>query len=414
MLFKVKYTKGQDIKNMFVTKENIRRYLLLKQLLLPPQSLNGQKGIDEVFNTIRSIQFDPQNPCGTNVDLVLQARVKGIHPQEYYLWLYKQKKGIECFDKELCIVPIRDHSLCKKLFSNNSRKKVNDFIHENSVAINHLILRIKKDGEISSSQIKDDRKINSFWGNPRWGKAALDILWKTGELVISKRENGRKYYNLPDRIYGKNFIRIEENNINPAKVIRRIRSVGLLPKSGTGQGWLGVGTGKQILPVVNSLLEKRFLIEIKIESVKKTYVMSSSDVHLLKRATTNNLKKNIVFLAPLDNLLWDRDTIKDIFNFEYKWEVYTPKNQRKYGHYVLPILYGDKFIGRIEPRQVDKTLEIRGLWLELDFQWNELVNKSFYNYLEKFKDYLGVQTIKWLFEFPKCSAEPSKNRARKK
>jgi uncharacterized protein YcaQ len=101
--------------------------------------------------------------------------------------------------------------------------------------------------------------------------------------------------------------------------------------------------------------------------------------------------------------LWDRGTVKDIFNFEYRWEVYTPKHQRKYGHYVLPILYGDKFIGRIEPRQVDKKLEIRGLWLEPDFQWDKIVDKSFYGYLEKFKDYLGVQTIKWLCEVPKCS-----------
>jgi len=74
--------------------------------------------------------------------------------------------------------------------------------------------------------------------------------------------------------------------------------------------------------------------------------------------------------------------------------VYTPKHQRKFGHYVLPILYGDKFIGRIEPRQVGDTLEIRGLWLEPDFQWNEVVDKSFYSYLEKFKKYLNVQKIK--------------------
>lgn len=399
---------------MLITKKNIRRYLLLKQLLLPPQSFDGQKGIDKVFDAIRSIQFDPQNLCGTNVDLVLQARVKGIHPQDYYLWLYKQKKGIECFDKELCIVPVRDYFLCKKLFSNNSQKKVNDFIQGNSNAIDQLILRIEKEGEISSSQIRDDRKINSFWGKPRWGKAALDILWKTGKLVISKRENGRKYYNLPARIYGKNFIRIEENNINSAKIIRRIRSVGLLPKSGTGQGWLGVGAGKQISPIVNQLIEQKKLIEIEIENVKKTYVMSCLDFHLLEKATTIKPEFNIVFLAPLDNLLWDRDMIKDIFNFEYKWEVYTPKHQRKYGHYALPILLGDKFIGRIEPRQIDKILEIRGLWMEPDFQWNELVNQSFYNYLEKFKGYLGVQTIKWLCEVPKCSVEVSKKRARKK
>ena len=129
-------------KNMLITKKNIRRYLLLKQLLLPPQSLDRQKGIDTVFNAIHSIQFDPQNPCGTNVDLVLQARVKGIHPQDYYLWLYKQRKGIECFDKELCIVPIRDYFLCKKLFSNSSRKKMDNFIQENSATVDNLILRI--------------------------------------------------------------------------------------------------------------------------------------------------------------------------------------------------------------------------------------------------------------------------------
>jgi len=386
---------------MFVTKENIRRYLLLKHLLLPPQSLKGLEGIDKVFNTLRSIQFDPQSPCGTNVDLVLQARVKGIHPKDYYSWLYKNKKGIECFDKELCIVPIEDLSLCKKIFSNRSKKKTDDFIQENLVAIEKLILRIKKDGEISSSQIIDDRKIESFWGNPRWGKAVLDILWKTGRLVISKREKGKKYYDLPERIYGKKYIWIEENNINSEKVIRRIRSIGLLPKSGTGQGWLGVGIGKQILPIVTRLLEQKILIEVKIEDVKKTYVMINSDLHLLQKVTVIKPELNIVFLAPLDNLLWDREMIKNIFDFEYKWEVYTPKHQRKYGHYVLPILYGDKFIGRIEPRQVGDMLEIRGLWLEPDFQWNEVVDKSFYSYLEKFKKYLNVQKIKWLCKIPK-------------
>jgi len=388
---------------MFVTKENIRRYLLLKHLLLPPQSLKGLEGIDKVFNTLRSIQFDPQSPCGTNVDLVLQARVKGIHPKDYYSWLYKNKKGIECFDKELCIVPIEDLSLCKKIFSNRSKKKTDDFIQENLVAIEKLILRIKKDGEISSSQIIDDRKIESFWGNPRWGKAVLDILWKTGRLVISKREKGKKYYDLPERIYGKKYIWIEENNINSEKVIRRIRSIGLLPKSGTGQGWLGVGIGKQILPIVTRLLEQKILIEVKIEDVKKTYVMINSDLHLLQKVTVIKPELNIVFLAPLDNLLWDREMIKNIFDFEYKWEVYTPKHQRKYGHYVLPILYGDKFIGRIEPRQVGDMLEIRGLWLEPDFQWNEVVDKSFYSYLEKFKKYLNVQKIKWLCKMPKCA-----------
>ena len=204
-------------------------------------------------------------------------------------------------------------------------------------------------------------------------------------------------------MYGKKYIWIEKSSIIPEKVIRRIKSVGLLPKSGTGQGWLGVGIGRQIMPIVIRLLEQKILIEIQIKNVKKTYVMMNSNLGLLKRAKLTKPKLNLVFLAPLDNLLWDREMIKNIFDFEYKWEVYTPKHQRKYGHYVLPILYGDKFIGRIEPRQVGDMLEIRGLWLEPDFQWNEVVDKSFYSYLEKFKKYLNVQKIKWLCKMPKCA-----------
>lgn len=392
---------------MFVKKEIIRKYLLLKQLLLPPLSLKGLTGIEKVFNTLRSIQFDPQSPCGTNVDLVLQARIEGIHPKDYYSWLYQQKKGIECFDKELCIVPIEDFSLCKKVYSKKSKKSINNFVQENSLEIEKLILRIKKDGEISSAKITNDRKIESFWGNPRWGKAVLDILWKTGKLVISKREKGRKYYDLPERTYGKKYNWIEDNNFNFEKVIRRIQSVGLLPRSGTGQGWLGVGIGKQILPTITRLLEQKTLIEIKIKDIKKTYVMSKYDLNLLQKATVIKPKPSIVFLAPLDNLLWDREMIKNIFDFEYKWEVYTPKHQRKFGHYVLPILYGDKFIGRIEPRQVDDKLEIKGLWLESNFQWDKAVDKSFYGYLEKFQKYLKVQKIEWLCKVPKCAITDS-------
>ena len=119
----------------------------------------------------------------------------------------------------------------------------------------------------------------------------------------------------------------------------------------------------------------------------------------------------MVFLAPLDNLLWDRGMVKEIFDFEYKWEAYTPKNQRRYGHYVLPILHGDKFIGRIEPRQIGNSLEIRCLWIEPHVRWTRELEESFYSCLDKFGKYLNIKIVRWLCEKPKCSAWPNKNRA---
>ena len=387
---------------MVITKEIIRRYLLWKQLLLPPQSLSGYKGIAEVFNSIRSIQFDPQNPCGTNVDLVLQARVKDYHPLDYYAWLYRQRKGIECFDKELCVVLLEDLSFCRKAIDNFSRQnRLKNFAIENTEQLNQLLAKINTSGEICSTQINDNRKVESFWGNPKWGKAVLDVLWKTGKLVISKRLNGRKYFDLPQKLYGTKYQWTNDNKLEPEHIIRRIKKVGILPKNGTEQGWLGIGKGQQILPIVDQLVREGILTELQIEHIKKKYVMVSSDIKQLKTAKSIKVNSNTVFLAPLDNLLWDRDMIRDVFDFEYKWEVYTPKNKRKYEHYTLPILYGDKFIGRIEPKQIGKTLEIRGLWLEPNFQWNESVNKSFYSYMETFKDYLRARTVKWLCDFPK-------------
>src|SRR5438552_2825686 len=101
--------------NLKITKSQARRFLLSKQLLLPPQSLSGPKAVEKVFNTLRLIQYDPLNPCGRNPDLVLQARIRDYHPNDYYQWLYEEKKGIELYDKVLCIIPIEDAPLSKNL-----------------------------------------------------------------------------------------------------------------------------------------------------------------------------------------------------------------------------------------------------------------------------------------------------------
>jgi hypothetical protein len=75
------------------------------------------------------------------------------------------------------------------------------------------------------------------------------------------------------------------------------------------------------------------------------------------------------FIAPLDPLVWDRDLLRKLFAFDYLWEVYVPEAKRKWGYYVLPILYGDRFVGRIEPRIERKAgvLDVVGLWWERGF-----------------------------------------------
>jgi uncharacterized protein YcaQ len=85
--------------------------------------------------------------------------------------------------------------------------------------------------------------------------------------------------------------------------------------------------------------------------------------------TPNEKQPGVAFLAPLDPLCWDRDLLRRLFDFDYVWEVYVPEAKRRWGYYVLPILYGDRLVGRIEPRLNRRagTLDIVGLWWEAGF-----------------------------------------------
>ena len=79
---------------------------------------------------------------------------------------------------------------------------------------------------------------------------------------------------------------------------------------------------------------------------------------------------SVVFLAPLDPLVWDRDLLRSLFDFDYVWEVYVPQAKRRWGYYVLPLLWGDRLAGRIEPRidRQAKAVRILGLWWEDGFR----------------------------------------------
>jgi len=104
----------------------------------------------------------------------------------------------------------------------------------------------------------------------------------------------------------------------------------------------------------------------------------------------------------LDNLLWDRNIIRNIFNFDYKWEAYTPQKDRKYGHYVLPILFGSKFIGRIEPKinRKEHLLEICGIWLEDGVIWDNQLESAFQHNIEHFIAFSNTKGFKWKCKKP--------------
>ncbi len=131
---------------------------------------------------------------------------------------------------------------------------------------------------------------------------------------------------------------------------------------------------------------------IYVEGIDWPFYMSCEDDQFI---SINFNKWQVKFLAPLDNMLWDREMTNRIFNFDYRWEVYTPINKRKYGYYVLPVLYGNQIIARFEPekRKENEPFTIKHWWWENNITITDDILEQIQNSIQDFARYLSLQCL---------------------
>lgn len=119
--------------------------------------------------------------------------------------------------------------------------------------------------------------------------------------------------------------------------------------------------------IFNELIEEKKIIEVSVIGINDPLYCVKEDETLLERAMSNEkLTYRTELIAPLDNFIWDRKLIRGIFDFTYTWEIYMPVEKRKYGYYVLPILSGEQFIGRLEVSRDKKNRKmiLKNIWFE--------------------------------------------------
>lgn len=382
-----------------ITRLQARRFLLAYQALWPPRSLHGKEGILNFIRHVHCIQFDPLDMAGQNADLVLQSRVADFIPAQLRELLYEDRKLLDGYDKNMAIYPIEDWPY----FTRRRQSAQNEL--RSAVAIKaiapQVIAAIEERGPLSSLDLDFDQEVHWYWAPTRLARAALESLYFTGELVIHRKIHTRKVYDLAHRHIPSDLLEMPEPHPAEADyqnwyVLRRIGSVGLLWNRGS-ESWLGVpAKSAQRTAALKRLTEQGEVQEIYVEGLDTPLYIRSEDRPLLDAVLNKNLvNEQIVFIAPLDNVLWDRRLLKELFGFEFRWEVYKPKEQREYGYYVLPVLYGDRFIARFEPVREKKsgTLTIKNWWWELGINFTESIFKALEDCFKHFVEYLSIKQI---------------------
>lgn len=380
---------------MELTKKQARRLILLHHNLLQGKTLKGKKGIMEFIKKMGCIQFDPLNIIAMNPHLVLQSRIKNYQDSLLTDLLYKDRLLLDGWDKNMAIFPKEDRPYLSRFFHSD--------VHNNSLTqvvtpyLNTIREFIEEFGPVTSKDIKINEKIDWYWAPTSLPRAALDQLFYTGELIVYKKEGSRKFYDfaykhIPD-IHNQPDPNPKEEDYHEWAILRRIRSYGLLwdKRSDAFLGIRNLNQNKR-KATFKRLLAKSKVKKCSVEGIDYDFYIPTELLELLN--DHKRYKKRMKFIAPLDNLMWDRKLIEALFNFNYKWEVYTPEKDRKYGYYVLPILFGDEFIGRIEPvyQKKSKTLIIKNIWLEKD---SPQIQKQLEITLNEFMNFLGAETLEY-------------------
>ena len=341
------------------------------------------------WNTIRHvgcIQFDTINVVGANADLVLQSRVEGYSPGMLEELLYTDRALIDGWDKQASLHQASDWPYFSRRRQSMLEHYGDDLQADGKLSVGTMVKEaIRTRGPLSSIDIQHDDRLDWHWGNSvRSVRASMEAMFAIGELGIHHRVHTRRVFDLIENLLPPELLHADDPNASDAAyldwhMMRRIGSMGLAnPKS--GEQWYGLrGTygglkSKERRESLASLTARGEIVQVEVEGLpKQEFYIRRDDLPTLEAAAQElDGRRGAALLAPLDNVLWQRAVIEMIFDFTYRWEVYVPADKRQYGYYVLPILYGDRLVARLDPKfdKGSKVFTIKGWW------WEDGVDKN--------------------------------------
>lgn len=329
----------------------------------------------EVFRRLGSIQFDPLAVAGRTHDLVLHARVADYDPAWCDL-LYERREIFEAYNKGLSFVPASEFPWFRATLSRNAPR----ILAENADVAERVLERIRAEGPLSSLDFESERGATIDWfGVPtNTVRAVLEAYAVTGVFGLARRDGNRRYYDIVERLLPADLLarEIPLREQLRHKLLSRYRAHGLLGVGGGGDIFSGLGPAKPDprwpeYPGRTALREELVatgeLVPVEVENVRGKRFVLREEVALLERPPEP--PPSVALLPPFDPLVWDRGLLGSLFEFEYVWELFVPPAKRRWGWYVLPMLFGDRLVGRIEPRidRAGNRVQVLGLWWEDGF-----------------------------------------------
>lgn len=383
------------------SKEEARHMLCRYHNLDGAETLYGKTGVEMIMQRIHSIQYDPLNVIARNADLVLQARVHDYKEQDLYHLLYNEHRLVDGFDKEMCIYQSDDFSGFRYVREEHLKRVIATLQYRDQMGaldiLDDIRAFVSQHGKCGTKDISIGEVRESRWGPKKLSSAALDYLFNAGELCVADKKGTQKIFDLTERVIDHKYLQCDRDmtidEFLEWYVERRLECVGFLWNK-SGGAWQGpfVSDNQLRRSILEILTKKNKISEMKIEGIDDIFYIPNNVIEHMQYRTKSSYAR---FIAPLDNIMWDRQMVEKLFDFTYRWEVYTPAAKRKFGYYVLPVLYNDRFVARFEaePVQQADAFILKNWWWEKNVTPDDDMIETIMQEMDRFAAFLEVPNV---------------------
>ncbi|MCW5876026.1 MAG: YcaQ family DNA glycosylase [Anaerolineales bacterium] len=359
--------------------QTARRFILGKQGLWPGRRWQGAKGTEQAMRAMEYLQLDPLQIIARSQDIKLYSRVLDYKPAMWEEAAYKKRKFFD-WGGWLAVRPMEElpywRVVMRREREGDGRISAQGGEHGDAIAEMRAIL--KQRGTVSNRDFKmDARKRTQDYRGRKDSAVALYYLWRTGEVMTHHRENFERVYALTEAVAPAELIREAGEAETDLFLIRKeVSHNGFTRLQRTAEAYFRGVPFERAAQLRETLLSDLEIVEVQVEGWKQVHCALTSDTKLLNELAAGRVPKawkpagpdtteEVTFLAPLDPVS-ARGRATPLFGFDYVWEVYKPEDKRKYGYYVLPVLWGDRLVARFDSKldRTTNTFVILGLWLE--------------------------------------------------
>jgi hypothetical protein len=348
-------------------------HLAAQGLLRAPRGRATRKKLLAAIERMQLLQIDTIHVVARSPYVVLFSRL-GAYPPRWLDEALERGRVFECWVHEACFAPISDLALLR----NGANPRDHHWAYRNAqrmhtghrAGMDRLLAHVSDNGPVKSSDFAPARKGKGggWWGwkdEKRW----LEAWFALGELMIRRRENFQRVYDLTGRVLeqiGQPLPPVlDAAQIRREQILRGVRALGVAQAR-----WVAdyFRTGKRLTDAaLQPHVDAGDLLRIEVKGWAASAYVHRDHTALLERARQGRLRAaHTTLLSPFDPVVWDRERASTMFGFDYTIECYTPAPKRRYGYFVLPILRRGRLVGRLDAKahRVDGKFEVKKIFLE--------------------------------------------------